>query len=267
MRNCFVGSLLRVGAVVAFSLSLFAQTPARPDLSGIWNAGGFSTLQGPGIARPDSALGGVPGLGFTNEEAPLQPWALAVFKARREGRVFPEPGHEEIDPIMYPYCMPHAFPRVYATPNSVEILQTQDRVYMLFETNRQMRRIYLDGRRHLEGWPRTPMGISYGKWDRDTLVVETENLLSLNNQGWLDGIGHPYTDSLRVTERIRRLNRDTMQIDFTFDDPGAYTKPWAGKRVLQLHPDWEMTEANYCAQHQQEDFLRDMRDGKPAGRP
>ena len=197
----------------------------------------------------------------------MQPWALARYKALREGRVSLEQGREEMDPIMYPYCMPHTFPRVYLTPNSVEIVQTPERVYMLLEANGQLRRIYLDGRRHLEGWARTPMGISHGKWDGDTLVVETENILSLNKQGWLDTLGHPFTDALHVTERIRRLNRDTMQIDFVFNDPGAYTKPWTGKRVFQLHSDWEMTEAIYCAAHQQEDFLRDMQSGKPAGRP
>ena len=138
---------------------------------------------------------------------------------------------------------------------------------MLFETDHQTRRIFLDGKKHLDGWHPTLMGTSQGRWDGDTLVVETENILSLNKQGWLDTIGHPFTDALRVTERIRRPARDTLQIDMTFNDPGAYTKPWTGKKVFQLSTGADLIDTSFCEQHQQEDYLRDTRNGKPAGRP
>ena len=128
-------------------------------------------------------------------------------------------------------------------------------------------RSYLDGRKHLEAWAPSLMGISHGRWDGETLVVVTENLLSLNKHGWLDTFGHPFTDTLRVTERIRRPDHNTLQIDFTFDDPEAYTKPWTGRKVFQLTSDWDMTDSMFCEDHIQEDFLRDIRTGKPAGRP
>jgi hypothetical protein len=138
---------------------------------------------------------------------------------------------------------------------------------MLFENDHQVRRIYLDGRKHLEGWHPTFMGTSHGRWDGDALVVETENILSLDNQGWLDSFGHPYTDALRVTERIRRPAHDTLQIDFTFTDPAAYTKPWNGKKVFRLSPGVDMIDTGFCEQAQQDDYLRDIRAGKPGGKP
>jgi len=192
--------------------------------------------------------------------------ALRIYRARREGRgELNQRGREEADPSFYPYCMPRSFPRIYNFDPLVEIVQTPKVAFMLFETDHQVRRIFLDGKRHLEGWHPTLMGTSHGRWDGDTLVVETENLLSLDNQGWLDTIGHPYTEALRVTERIRRPAQDTLQIDFTFNDPGAYTRPWTGKKVFQLRTDADLADTSFCEQAQQEDYLRDIRAGKPGG--
>ena len=168
---------------------------------------------------------------------------------------------------MYPYCIPHTFPRVYTSPFAFEIVPTPNRVYMHFESSHLTRRIFLDGRKYLEGWGPTFMGTSRGTWEGNTLVVETENILSLNKQAWLDTFGHPFTDALRVTERIRRPAPDTLQIDFVFDDPEAYTKPWNGRKVFERKPGWDMTEARICEDRLREDFLRDMQSGKPAGRP
>jgi hypothetical protein len=109
------------------------------------------------------------------------------------------------------------------------------------------------------------MGTSHGRWDGDTLVVETDNILSLANQGWLDTIGHPHTEALKVTERIRRSAQDILQIDFTFNDPGAYTRPWTGKKVFQIRTAADMTDSGFCEQQQQEDYLRDIRAGRPGG--
>jgi hypothetical protein len=166
---------------------------------------------------------------------------------------------------MYPYCIPHGFPRIYTSPFAFEIVQAPTRVYMIFESGGQTRRIYVDGKRHLEGWTRTPLGVSHGRWDGDTLVVETENLLSMERFARIDSFGHPFTDALRVTERIRRPGRDALQIDFLFDDPGAYTRPWPGRKLFTLK-DWDIAEARTCDDHQLEDFLRDMKANKPSGR-
>lgn len=195
----------------------------------------------------------------------MQPWAAEKYRVSRQGMAPHESGPDEDDPIMYPYCIPHGFPRIFTSPFAFEIVHAPNRVYMMFEAGSQTRRIFMDGKKHLEGWQRTPLGISHGRWDGDTLVVETENLLSLDRFARLDSFGHPFTDALRVTERIRRPNRDTLQVDFLFDDPGAYTRPWPGRKLF-VRKDWEITESRTCENHQLEDYLRDMRSGKPAGR-
>ena len=278
MRNRFTGSILTIVAVLAFSPVLLAQTPSvprsggaksTPDLSGTWDASSDDPVTGPGAfttALP-AGRGGIPIFGFTSEEPPMQSWALEKLKATRGGRGPTERGREETDPVMYPYCMPHGFPRVYTSPLAIEIVQAPDRVYMFFEASHLIRRIFTDGRKHLEGWGPTFMGTSHGRWDGDTLVVETDSILSLNKQAWLDNLAHPFTDALRVTERLRRVAQETLQIDFTFDDPGAYTKPWTGRKVFRLKPDREMTDFIICETHMQEDFSRDLRNGKPAGKP
>ena len=198
----------------------------------------------------------------------MTPSAQALYRSRREGREPVERGLEPSDPSFYPYCMPRSFPRIYNFDPLIEIVQTAREVYMMFETNNQVRRIFLDGKKHLEGWHATQLGTSNGHWEGDTLVVETANLESLNGHGWLDTFGHPYTDALRVTERMTRPAQDTMQIDFVFNDPGAYTKPWPGKKVFQLRTDGvDLTETGFCEQLNQEEYLRDIRAGKPRGQP
>lgn len=278
MTKSFVRSILPIFAVLAFSLSLLGQTSAgqkssgstpHPDFSGIWAGRVVTSLTGAGAftGGPEDALGGIPAPGFTREEPQMLPWAQALYRSRRAGRSPIERGLEGGDPTVYPYCQPSTFPRLYNFGGTFEFVQTPNVVYMLFEGHHQVRRIFLDGRRHLEGWAPSRMGVSHGRWDGDTLVVETTNLLSLNRNGWLDGFGHPFTDSLKVTERIRRTARDTLQIDLLFDDPETYSRPWPGRKVFQLQPDWDLVDSATCEDHWQEDFVRDMQSGKPAGRP
>jgi len=272
MRNRFVGSILSVVVMSALALGLQAQTAgssgkARPDLSGIWDGAGDRSLAGPGAGGAPQSRGGVPAAGFTKEEPPMTPSAQALYRARREGRGAAERGLEAGDPSFYPYCIPRQFPRIYNFDPLIEIVQTPKELYMMFETNNLVRRIFLDGKKHLEGWHATVLGTSNGRWDGNTLVVETENIESFDNHGWLDTFGHPYTEALRVTERMTRPAQDTLQIDLVFTDPGAYTKPWTGKKVFQLRTDVDLVETGFCEQRNQEEYLRDIRAGKPRGQP
>ena len=182
----------------------------------------------------------------------MLPWAEERYKDNRKGATAPtERATNEIDPIQYPYCMPQGFPRAYDWPHPFEIIQTQGLVYVLFEVSHQARRIYMDGRTHPEGAPPTFMGHSIGRWDGDTLSVETAGL---NDLTWLDSLGHPHTDVLRVEERIRRVNHDTLEINFLFDDPKTYTKPWKAMRRFLLRPNWEILEHVICEDRSGEDF-------------
>ncbi len=204
---------------------LVAQTPARPNLSGIW------TRSGP---RPNENFG--------KEAPPLQPAAKAIYDENRKGLAPADGGLDELDPSIY--CLPHGFPRVYASNQPFEIVQTPTQVYVLFEAHLMRRHIYLDGRKLPEAYPNSFMGFSTGRYDGDTLVVETAGL---NDLTWLDTSGTPHSDSLRVTERIRRTAQDTMEIEFSFNDEKTFTRPWGDKKTYQLRTDWQLMEnTGYC---------------------
>ena len=202
-----------------------SRTAARPELSGIWSR------TGPGAHQP-----------FGQGPPPLQPGAKAIYEENELGLPPADRARDELDPVIY--CMPHGIPRIMAGNQPFEMIQTPSQVYLLFEAWQMQRRIYLDGRQMPEAYPHTFMGFSTGKYDGDTLVVET---VGLNDLTWLDRSGIPHSDALRVTERIRRPAQDTLEIAFLFDDPKAFTKPWEGKKTYQRKPDWEILEnIGYC---------------------
>lgn len=114
----------------------------------------------------------------------------------------------------------------------------------LFESDRWVRRVYTDGRKHDPGYPITWFGHATGRWDGETLVTDT---VDINDKTWIDSLGHPHSEALHVVERIRRVVHDTLQIDFTFEDPNTYTRPWTGKKVLKLRPaDFDIMENVTC---------------------
>jgi hypothetical protein len=101
--------------------------------------------------------------------------------------------------------------------------------------------VYTDGRPLPKSGDPQPFwyGYSIGKWDGDTLVVETNNLRDL---GWLDVRGSPVTDQATITERFRRVNFGKLEIDITIDDPKAYTKPFTVRVNQEIMVDTEMIE-------------------------
>jgi hypothetical protein len=121
----------------------------------------------------------------------------------------------------------------------MQIVQTPGLIVMLFEYDHFTRQIYLDRREHSQNLDPTWMGESIGRWEGDTLVVDT---VGLNDKTWLDQVGHPHSDRLNVVERIRRTSHDTLQDDVTIDDPKAYTAPWMGRQVFKLRPNWHLIE-------------------------
>ena len=83
------------------------------------------------------------------------------------------------------------------------------------------------------------MGYSVGKWESDTLVVDTTGF---NSEGWIDNKGRPQTESTHVTERFRRRDFGHIDLQLIVEDPAAYTKPWGGSLVLNYIPDTELIE-------------------------
>ena len=92
------------------------------------------------------------------------------------------------------------------------------------------------------------MGYSVGKWQGDTLVVETAGL---NDRGWLDAFGHPRSESMRITERYRRRDFGHMDLEITFNDPKYYTRPFTIKTGLRLMPDSDLLEY-VCAENEKD---------------
>ena len=242
MRNFLVSSILVVVAMLAISSLIPAQTPERsgatkgpPDLSGVWD-------------RPRGGAGGgaaaIPGFGFAREEPAMLPWAAEKYKAARTGPLRNpfDKGIDELDPNIS--CFPPGPTLLFTMPRPFEFRQFPDVVLLFSEWDHWVRRIYMDGRGHPDGYPVTWMGHSMGTYEGDTLVVDTVNI---NDKTWIDLLGHPHSDALHVVERARRVNQDTLEINFTFEDPKAYPKPWAGKKLFQLmRPCYEILEHVIC---------------------
>jgi hypothetical protein len=153
------------------------------------------------------------------------------------------------DPVLtcHPAGIPHAYQNgVY----SIEIVQTPSRVFMFFESAHLWRPIWIDGRDMPKDSEPLWMGYSVGRWEGNELVVETAHF---NDRTWLDNAGHPHSEALRVTERFRRVDRNTLQIDITINDPLSYTAPWTMTANYQLRPTWEITEA-FCVLDDQTNF-------------
>jgi hypothetical protein len=127
-----------------------------------------------------------------------------------------------------------------------ELRQFPDMVLLLFDQDHLVRRIYMDGRGHPDGYLSTWMGHSIGKYEGDTLVVDT---VGVNDKTRIDRGGHPHSDALHFVERIRRLNPKALEYEVTFDDPKAYKKPWTRKTVQDsLPPGFQVLEDVLCGE-------------------
>jgi len=193
------------------------KTPdGKPDLSGTWQTKGGYTGN---IARDLK-----PG------ELVFQPWAEALYKHRQDTS-----GKE--DPQAY--CTLSGVPREHVVPYPFKILNTTGMVVILYEALHSYRQIYLDGRQLPKDPNPTWMGYSVGRWEGDTLVVESSGFVENN---WLDNGGHPGTEAMRLTERFRRRDFGHIDLQFTIDDPKAYQKPWTVNLEFTLMPDTDLIE-------------------------
>jgi len=111
---------------------------------------------------------------------------------------------------------------------------------ILYEAYNHFRQVFMDGRPLPKDPQPTWMGYSVGKWEGDTLVVDSNGF---NDQTWLDDGGHPHTEALQITERLRRVACGHIELQLIVDDPKAYTKPWGASWRLNLHPDDEIIES------------------------
>ena len=256
MRRCLLRAILVMVVIVIWGrITAQAQraTPTPPDLSGIWAIQQAAHLPWTKTDTP-AFLGTFGGAPFRNvntvfaTETPLTPWAQEHCRKVGCGRgmdVLGQPtGRAYLDgedPTIT-RCAPHGFPRVLLSGGPFEIFQTPNRLLMHFQNYGEWREIFLDGRGHPPSPNRPWEGHSIGRWDGDTLVVDTVDFHGDPKYKWLDEAGHPHSEQLHVVERIRRADPNTLQIDLRFEDPKAFTAPFTGHVTYELRPNAEIVE-------------------------
>ncbi len=242
----------RVPATASGAPDLNAPAPrtaqGKPDFSGIWRNTQPARLAEFGAPVPARDPGAPPtgldqfrdiGTGL-KDGLPLQPWAADLKKKRMA-----EFSKDNPDA----HCLPMGNMQFHTHPQPRKIVQTPELIVILYEGNAGIRQIFMDGR-PLPGKDAQPWwyGYSTGKWDGDTLVVET---IGFRDDGWLDINGSPLTGAGKTIERFRRVNYGNLEIEITVDDPKAYTKPWTVKVKQLIELDFEMTEF-ICAENEKD---------------
>lgn len=135
-------------------------------------------------------------------------------------------------------CLPFGMTRSVNTPEPMQIMQSDTYFAFLFEQNSWFVVVPIDARPHRTGIP-TWFGDSVGRWEGDTLVIETVNF---NGKTRLDTVGHPHSDQLRLVQRFSRPDLGHISYEVTVDDPKTFTRTWTNARTFTLRPDWEMME-------------------------
>lgn len=179
----------------------------KPDLSGVWL---FNSDRYP-------------------EQPEALPWAAELFEERvaNEFKDFPPT-----------FCLPSSPPILGATPPFMgKFVQTPELLVILFEDVPGFRQIFLDGRDHPEDPNPSWMGHSVGRWEDDTLVVDT---VGFNSRGWTQF--YPRTEMLQLTERYRRTDFGHLEVRVKIEDPGVFAAPWTWKLTWDLVPQEELIE-------------------------
>jgi hypothetical protein len=213
----------------------------KPDLSGIWglpcpvaNANATSGFTGRPNVYCATEIAIPPEFGNIGQSIkdglPYQPWAAELVKKTRAA-------NRPNDPMTR--CLPPGIVRLDVFPLFRKVVQVPGLIVMLNEQNASYRQIFTDGRPLLVDPNPTWNGYSSGKWEGDILVVQTNGF---RDGLWLDTGGSPLTEAARITERFRRVNYGTLEIELTIDDPKAYTKPWTIKVTQILAPDTELLD-------------------------
>ena len=215
------------------------RTPdGKPDLSGMW---GWETRANCGARCNDTQIGRE----FINIAVnlkgglPYRPWTAEVVRKRMADLAKDDPNVR---------CMPRGAPRIWTDDYYKRLIRVPDRLIILTERNMQYRQIFTDARPLPMDPNPTWNGYSTGRWDGDTLVVET---IGFRDDLWLDSNGNPLTNAGKMIEKIRRPNFGTLQIEITIDDPKAYTAPWTVTLNQPLVLDSELLDY-YCLENEKD---------------
>jgi len=211
---------------------LSAPTPktadGKPDLSGIWRS------------DPLEGVNYIQNVARDLQPGEIKPWAAALSQQRVDNLQKDEP---------WTRCRPAGLPLLDTAGVTYRIVQTSGLVVILYEeTSTVPRQIFTDGRALPENPNPTWMGYSVGRWEGDTLVVDTNGF---NDKTWLDANGHPHSESLRLTERFHRVDFGHLDLQITINDPETFTKPFTIVKHPQLRADYEMLEY-FCIENERD---------------
>jgi hypothetical protein len=216
----------------------------RPDFSGIWrpfNPDRCLPGRGSQFVECGLELGGSPLAGNLGANLPgglpYQPWAAALVKARIADDSRDDP---------HVRCLPDNPPRTWTLPHLTKAIHTPTLLALLYEVNAMYRQIFLDGRSLPEDPTPSWNGYSTARWDGDTLVVQTAGF---RDDLWLDMSGSPMSGAARMTERIRRPDFGTLEIELSVDDPKVYTRPWTVSLTQTLALDMELID-EFCLENE-----------------
>lgn len=180
------------------------------------------------------------------DQPPMLPWSKAMWEYNRANDVKYDPEG---------FCLPPGGPRSMGTPYPAEFIQQKDRIVIIFEGGGHVwREIHMDGRPHPEGVNPTYFGHSTGRWEGDTLVIDT---VGYNEKTWIDFNGHMHSDQLHTIERITRPFKEVMHYEAVIDDPGAYSAPWTVAWDINWNDGAELQD--YVCQENNK-YLLDMTD-------
>ena len=207
----------------------------KPDFSGLWHVA-LRNPCNPAVNRLTSCteIGGSPlarNIGASLPGGlPFQPWAAEIARQRAADDSRDDP---------HVRCLPDNPPRHWGLPHLNKLVHTPKLLVVLYEVNAMYRQIFTDGRPLPEdptpGW----MGYSTARWDADTLVIQTTGF---RDNLWMDLGGTPMSDAAKMTERIRRPNYGTLEIEITVDDPKVFTKPWTVRMDQTIELDTELID-------------------------
>jgi hypothetical protein len=269
MRIRFVVPAIALTAVTALSLTLWAQTPAparTPPAQARSGSGRAADLAGDWT--PDLARGGFgQSLSLTDiggrkrgqeDDIPYQPWAREKTMAQKPSTGANSQFAETTDPQVL-YCEPPGVPHIYLWPIKTKFVATPEAVYILHELGPYFRIVWLNSKHPDDPDPQW-WGHSIGWYENgNTLVVDS---VGFNDKTWLDQMGHPHTEKLHLIERYKRVDANTLELDMTVDDPGAYTKPWNAHRNFTVSKTGFMRYQQICSVRENQQFFDTL--GKPA---
>jgi hypothetical protein len=219
--------------LLAMATSILAQDPqpskaisvkSESDIGGIWIPEGSASTP-PNVRR-----------GTLDPEGKRKPDSAKVIPFLPEAEVRYKVANPMNNPVNH--CLPTGIPGLMFVPYPIAIIQAPGRVVLIHEFLNQVRWIYTDEQGHPKDMEHSWYGESVGKWEGDTLVVDT---IGFNDKTWLDFRGMTHSDELHTVERFHRHGA-VLEYSVTIEDPKTFSQPWTVHMDYEAKPDWKIAE-------------------------